>query len=94
MDKILHLPLKSEWYNLIESGIKTEEYREIKPYWIKRLCITDSDFKHYDKVKFSYGYTKKTMTFLIEKISKGKGKKEWGAMDDEVFVITLGNRVE
>lgn len=94
MDKILHLPLKSEWYNLIESGIKTEEYREIKPYWIKRLCITDSDFKHYDKVKFSYGYTKKTMTFLIEKISKGKGNKEWGAMDDEVFIITLGNRVE
>lgn len=94
MNSILHLPLKSEWYNLIESGIKTEEYREIKPYWIKRLCITDSDFKHYDKVKFSYGYTKKTMTFLIEKISKGKGKKEWGAMDDEVFIITLGNRVE
>lgn len=94
MDNILHLPLKSEWYNLIESGIKTEEYREIKPYWIKRLCITNSDFKHYDKVKFSYGYTKKTMTFLIEKISKGKGKKEWGAMDDEVFIITLGNRVE
>lgn len=94
MNNILHLPLKSEWYNLIESGIKTEEYREIKPYWIKRLCISDSDFKHYDKVKFSYGYTKKTMTFLIEKISKGKGKKEWGAMDDEVFIITLGNRVE
>lgn len=94
MNNILHLPLKAEWYNLIESGIKTEEYREIKPYWIKRLCITDSDFKHYDKVKFSYGYTKKTMTFLIEKISKGKGRKEWGAMDDEVFIITLGNRVE
>lgn len=94
MNNILHLPLKAEWYNLIESGIKTEEYREIKPYWIKRLCITDSVFKHYDKVKFSYGYTKKTMTFLIEKISKGKGKKEWGAMDDEVFIITLGNRVE
>lgn len=94
MNSILHLPLKSEWYNLIESGIKTEEYREIKPYWIKRLCISDSDFKHYDKVKFSYGYTKKTMTFLIEKISKGKGNKEWGAMDDEVFIITLGNRVE
>ena len=94
MENILHLPLKSEWYNLIESGIKKEEYREIKPYWIKRLCTTDSNFKHYDKVKFSYGYTKKTMTFLIEKISKGKGRKEWGAMDDEVFIITLGNRVE
>lgn len=36
--KILDLPLKKEWYNMIESGTKTEEYREIKPYWIKRLC--------------------------------------------------------
>ena len=35
---ILSLPLKKGWYNMIESGIKTEEYREIKPYWIKRLC--------------------------------------------------------
>lgn len=33
----LFLPLKAKWYDMIESGIKTEEYREIKPYWIKRL---------------------------------------------------------
>lgn len=33
----LHLVLKKKWYELIESGIKKEEYREIKPYWIKRL---------------------------------------------------------
>ena len=36
--RILDLPLKGEWYNMIEANIKTEEYREIKPYWIKRLC--------------------------------------------------------
>ena len=35
--KILDLPLKAKWYEMIESGIKTEEYREIKPYWDKRL---------------------------------------------------------
>lgn len=34
---ILHLPLKKEWYQMIERGEKREEYREIKPYWIKRL---------------------------------------------------------
>ena len=34
---VLDLPLKKEWYEMIESGIKTEEYREIKPYWMKRL---------------------------------------------------------
>lgn len=31
--RILHLPLKAMWYEMIESGVKTEEYREIKPYW-------------------------------------------------------------
>jgi hypothetical protein len=35
--KTLHLPLKAKWYEMIESGVKTEEYREIKPYWIIRL---------------------------------------------------------
>lgn len=34
---ILELPLKKEWYKLIECGEKKEEYREIKPYWTKRL---------------------------------------------------------
>lgn len=35
--KILHLTLKKKWFDMIESGEKTEEYREIKPYWIRRL---------------------------------------------------------
>lgn len=39
--KTLPLPLKKEWYNMIESGVKTEEYREIKPYWINRLIQTE-----------------------------------------------------
>lgn len=33
----LHLTLKKEWFNMILSGEKKEEYREIKPYWIRRL---------------------------------------------------------
>ena len=35
--KILHLPLKAQWYNMIESGEKTEEYRMITTYWYQRL---------------------------------------------------------
>ena len=38
--RILNLPLKAKWYDMIESGIKTEEYREFKPYWIKRFCFS------------------------------------------------------
>ena len=38
--KILHLVLKKKWYEMQERGEKTEEYREITPYWIKRLVDT------------------------------------------------------
>lgn len=36
-EKELYLPLKEKWYRMIEAGVKTEEYRELTPYWAKRL---------------------------------------------------------
>lgn len=101
--KILYLPLKKEWYEMIESGVKTEEYREIKEHWIKRLAYISPDYelgkyvyrpKPYTHIKFSYGYTKRTMTFQCEGITIGKGHKEWGAPDEDVFIIKLGKRIE
>lgn len=35
--KRLILPLKKKWFDMIKSGEKKEEYREINHYWIKRL---------------------------------------------------------
>lgn len=35
--KILNLTLKAKWYDMIEAGIKKEEYREIKDFWKIRL---------------------------------------------------------
>ncbi len=117
MNKTLHLPLQKEWYEMIESGVKTEEYREIKPYWEKRLVdykAVVEDYKRlvfrryvfgahndickeyprgYTHVKFSYGYTKRTMTFEIKSITIGKGKPEWGAPTEDVFIIKLGKRI-
>jgi len=43
--KILNLTLKKEWFELIKSGVKTEEYREIKSYWEKRLLQCNKDLK-------------------------------------------------
>ena len=33
----LQLSLKKQWFELTKSGVKTEDYREINPYWLKRL---------------------------------------------------------
>ncbi len=54
--RILTLTLKKCWFDMILSGEKTDEYREIKWYWIKRL-VTEThlqDFrtaKHINEVK-------------------------------------------
>lgn len=37
MEKILRLTLKKKWFDMIASGEKKEEYREIKIYWTNRL---------------------------------------------------------
>ena len=39
----LKLTLKKKWYDLIKSGVKYHEYREITPYWLKRLFLFDAD---------------------------------------------------
>lgn len=33
----LQLALKRQWFEDIKNGIKTEEYREVNPYWSMRL---------------------------------------------------------
>ena len=35
--KILTLTVSKQWFDMILAGEKTEEYREIKGYWVKRI---------------------------------------------------------
>lgn len=98
--KKLHLVLKKQWYDMIASGQKREEYRDIKPYWIKRLLenpVDDSDiimFKKFSNIVFHLGYTLQTMEFEIESISVGMGKPQWGAKENtRYFIIRLGVKI-
>ena len=34
---MLTLPIKKKWFDMIKSGEKKEEYREIKPYYVSRF---------------------------------------------------------
>lgn len=85
-NKVLHLTLKRKWFDMIASGEKREEYREMKKYWNDRLM------KNYDEVVFRNGYTKgcPEMTVEIKSIGIGLGQKEWGASDQLTYIISLG----
>lgn len=37
--KVLTLTVSKQWFDMIVAGEKTEEYREIKGYWVKRLFL-------------------------------------------------------
>jgi len=80
--KTLHLNLMKEYFDMIYSGYKPEEYRKLTPYWGGRLTklinfeyIDDMElywgnnnqiFKHYDTITFSNGYAKDRSQFIIE----------------------------
>lgn len=88
--KILHLTLKKKWFDMIADGVKLEEYREIKPYWNKRLN------KHYDFVQFRNGYNPDSPTMLLElkAVWKSLGIVEWGAPEKTpVYILRLGDIV-
>ena len=41
--KVLTLTISKQWFDMIVAGEKTEEYREIKPYWVARLFQDNSN---------------------------------------------------
>ena len=86
-NNVLDLVLKGEWFKMIASGEKKEEYRNITPYWDRRL-----ENRSYDVVRFRWGYEKLSPTVYVEckGIQKGGvGRPEWG-WDEECYIIKLG----
>ena len=59
--KILHLNLYRKYFDAILKGEKTIEYRDITPYWSKRL-----EGRHYDVIQFRNGYAKVAPVMIVE----------------------------
>lgn len=101
-NNILHLVVKKKWLDQINSGIKKEEFRVVKPYWMKRLTNIGTDhkiplgqslFKNFDVIKFRNGYSKKAPYIIAE--FKGIEVKEiiheeFGRDEVSVYVIKIG----
>lgn len=50
--EVLTLTISKQWFDMILSGEKTEEYRVIKGFWMSRLLlIKDEECKDFDKYK-------------------------------------------
>lgn len=89
--KVLRLAVCKKWFDMIVTGTKKEEYREIKAYWVKRLttnCERSYDvaneyycgriiYRPFTHVLFINGYSKNSPRIekKIKEICIGLPKK-------------------
>lgn len=101
--------MKKKWFDMIDSGEKTEEYREIKRYWMARLLTSRKEIdpdkwiwaigfyaSRFTHVQFRNGYSKTSPTMLFKSDGVGVfyGLEKWGAeTGKKYFVIKLGERI-
>lgn len=65
---VLHLPLTHHWYDETEHGAKCIEYRVMIPRWEKQIWQKRDRITH---VRFSRGYTSRTIIFPVKRIDIG-----------------------
>ena len=96
---MLILPIKKKWFDMILSGEKREEYRELSPYYKTRFkklfemypysyipCGGDTA-----EIKLRNGYSLKSPSCVIKStLDIGNGKPEWGAkLGEEYYILKI-----
>ena len=94
---MLILPIKKKWFDMIASREKTEEYREIKPYYRKRfetiglLDVYGLPVVNKVWVILRNGYSTKSPQIEAEvTLDIKEGRPEWGAEPGvEYYVLKI-----
>lgn len=75
-EKNLQMSLKTKWFEMTKAGIKTEDYREINEYWVKRLV---------NPLPKNMAISYRTVEALIKGYSEERGFKKF-----DFNIMTLG----
>ena len=81
------LPIIKKWYDMILSGEKKEEYRNLTKYYETRFINL---FKNQEDawIMFRNGYSSKSPSFMARcTLRKGVGNVEWGAESETEYYI-------
>ena len=82
---ILSLVLTGKWYDMIEQGVKREEYRLATKYWCRRFHNWDVALtpKNTPVVEFRLGYSRNAprMAFWCFGIGTASGMKSYAYVD-------------
>ncbi len=81
----LYLTLRRRWFDEIAAGTKTVEYREMTPYWQRRIVG-----RQYDEVHFRNGYRQDSPFMRVEY----RGWKRTVRDGKPMFALQLGKVLE
>lgn len=92
---MLTLPIKKKWYDMILSGEKKEEYREIKPYYTVRFTGVGLLFPGLNEpteeirnIIFRNGYGRNAPQAMASvRLRIGEGNAEWGAVPGVQYYV-------
>ena len=89
---MLILPIKKKWFDMIVSGEKREEYREIKPYYEKRFkklgILDDRGCGWFGDLLLRNGYSGDSPTIKVRVFCNvGPGRPEWGAEPGKNYYV-------
>ncbi len=88
---MLTLPIKKKWFDMILSGEKKEEYREINVYYQSRFdkyAPTGGWPPEEFSIILRNGYSKNSPSLKCEvTVQVGNGKEEWGAEKDKFYYV-------
>ena len=89
--RILHLTIKAEWFGKIARGEKKFEYREMKPFWTKRLMAGKIQMRKFDEIHIRNGYTKDRPFMRLRWHGMGikhyEGKDHYAIIVDDIIEI-------
>ena len=91
---MLTLPIQKKWFDMILSGEKKEEYREITPYYTTRFqnvgLLRENLLPTYETtvIALRNGYSRTSPTMLVlARLMIREGKPEWGAEPNKTYYV-------
>lgn len=95
---MLTLPIKKQWFDMIRSGEKTEEYREISPFYTTRLRNIwgyPAYWGQHHTIELRNGYAKDSPSLTVEcSLAMRPGKKEWGAEPGKKYYVLIIHSIQ
>ena len=94
----LQLSLKKKWFDMTKAGVKTEDYREINDYWVRRLIngLLDDEIESFiidiTKVKLSFEHMRQEYLCSLKEFTQNTMTLGYPKSGDKERILKLEHK--